>query len=364
MELIRRILFGVAALVVLAVIAVLSYRAMLQHRIATEVRITSPNGVNEAEYIEINGAQEWITIRGEDRNKPAILFLHGGPSEANSPFVPLYRPFENDFVFVQWDQPGAGMTYIKAGNHQPTLTLDGMAADGIAVAEYVRNELHQPKIILIGQDWGGLLAIRMIEKRPELFTAFVGTGQIVGVFAAQLVQYEYALRHATASHDEKMLTALKPVGPPPYRTLEIYGDFQNCCRNPFWPLDDIAGINRMRGLLVSSPNLSITEVSGWVKGLRTGEKELDTSLMGMGDLRDKDTKFSVPVFFIQGADDNVTPTSLVADYVSKIEAPVKNLDTIPGTGHFVMWTRPAEFLHALLNDLRSASERSRVSPIR
>jgi pimeloyl-ACP methyl ester carboxylesterase len=70
------------------------------------------------------------------------------------------------------------------------------------------------------------------------------------------------------------------------------------------------------------------------------------------------------VFFIQGADDNVTPTSLVADYVSKIEAPVKNLDTIPGTGHFVMWTRPAEFLHALLNDLRSASERSRVSPIR
>ena len=364
MKVIRRILFVLAALVMLVVIAAWSYRAMRQHQIAKEVRITSPNGINEAKYIEINGAQEWITIRGDDRNKPAILFLHGGPSEANSPFVPLYRPFEKDFVFVQWDQPGAGMTYIKAADHQPTLTLDGMAADGIAVAEYLQNELHQPKIILIGQDWGGLLAIRMIEKRPELFTAFVGTGQIVGVLAEQQVQYDYALRHATASHDEKMLTALKLVGPPPYRTLEIYGDFQNCCRNPFWPPDDVAGINRMRGLLVSSPSLSITEVSGWVKGLRTGEKVLDTSLMAMEDLRDKDTNFSVPVFFIQGADDNVTPTSLVADYVSKIQAPVKNLDTIPGTGHFVMWTRPAEFLHALLNDLRSASEQSRFSPVR
>jgi pimeloyl-ACP methyl ester carboxylesterase len=256
---------------------------------------------------------------------------------------------------VQWDQPGAGMTYIKAGNHQPTLTLDGMATDGIAVAEYLRNELHQPKIILIGQDWGGLLAIRMIEERPELFTAFVGTGQIVGFFATQQVQYDYALSHATASHDEKMLTALKLVGPPPYRTLETYGDFQNCCRNPFWPPDDVAWINRMKGLLVFSPNLSITEVFGWAKGLRTGEKELDTTLMTMEDLN-KDTSFFVPVFFIQGADDNVTPTSLVADYVGKIQAPTKNLDTIPGTGHFVMWTRPAEFLHALLNDLRSASE--------
>jgi len=76
MKLIRRILFGVAAPLVLAVIAALSYRAMLQHRIATEVRITSPNGVNEAEYIEINGAQEWITpcstICDPPRNNPTF----------------------------------------------------------------------------------------------------------------------------------------------------------------------------------------------------------------------------------------------------------------------------------------------------
>jgi hypothetical protein len=75
MKVIRRILLGLAALGVLAVIAAFSYRVMLQHRIAKGVRITSPNGIDEAKYIEINGAQEWITIRGDDRNKPAILFF-------------------------------------------------------------------------------------------------------------------------------------------------------------------------------------------------------------------------------------------------------------------------------------------------
>jgi pimeloyl-ACP methyl ester carboxylesterase len=361
MRIIRRIALTLVALVVLAVVAALAYRAMQQHRIAKKVRITSPNGVNQAKYINVNGAQEWITIRGDDRNNPVILFLHGGPAEANSSFAEIYLPYEKDYVFVQWDQPGAGMTYIKAGNNQPELTLDRMANDGIAVADYARNELHQPKVILIGQDWGGVLGIRMIEKRPDLFEAFVGTGQIVGMQATQEVQFQYALSHATASHDEKMLVALKQVGPPPYRTLERYGQFQDCCRNPFWAADDVAGINRLRGLLVVTPSLSISQAYGWYKALRTNEVKLDAMLMNMKDLRETDTKLSVPVFFIQGADDNVTPTSVVADYVSKIQAPMKKLDTVPGAGHFVMWMHPAEFLHLLLDDLRSASEKPRTS---
>ena len=355
MKIVGRIFLGLVALAVLLVVAALGYRGISQHRIVEKTKITSPNGIDEAKFIEVNGAEEWITIRGDNRDNPIILFLHGGPSEANSPFVEFYTPFEKDFVFVQWDQPGAGKTYIKAGNHQPKLAIESMAADGIAVAEYVEEELRKPKIILIGQDWGGVLGVRMIGQRPDLFAALAGTGQIVGMLGTQDVLYEYALSHATANHDQKMLDALREMGPPPYRTLDSLGRFQECCRNPFWPPDDIATINRMKGVLVVSPSLSIGEVYGWTKGLRTGEGELDTMLMTMEDLRKTDTAFSVPVFFIQGQDDNVTPTSLVADYVSKIKAPAKKLDIVPGAGHFVMWTHPTEFLNFLREDLRLAS---------
>jgi pimeloyl-ACP methyl ester carboxylesterase len=352
----RRILLGLAALLVVAVVVAFSSRAMWQHRIANETRVTSPNGIDEAKFIRVNGAEEWITIRGDNIENPVILFLHGGPSEANSPFVEFYTPFEKKFVFVQWDQPGAGKSYIRAGRHQPKLTIESMAADGIAVAEYVKNELRRPKIILIGQDWGGVLGVRMIERRPDLFEAFAGTGQFIGMLGTQDAQYEYALSHATATHDEKMLAALKRLGPPPYNTLERSGQFQDCCRNPFWPPTDTAAVKRMQGALVVSPSLSIAEVYGWVNGLRTGEKELDTMLMTMEDLRKTDTAFSVPVFFIQGEDDNVTPTSLAADYISKLHAPAKKLDIVPGAGHFVMWTHPNEFLNFLREDVRSVAQ--------
>ena len=53
--------------------------------------------------------------------------------------------------------------------------------------------------------------MRMIEQRPDLFAAFVGTGQIVGMPGTQEALYQYALNHATAVHDEKMLAALKQL---------------------------------------------------------------------------------------------------------------------------------------------------------
>jgi len=342
-----------ALLVVLVIASALSFRAVWQHKIANAVRIASPNGIDEAKFINVNGAEEWITIRGDNKSNPVILFLHGGPSEANSPFIDFYTPFESDFVFVQWDQPGAGQTYIRAAGHQPKLTIDTMAADGIAVAEYVEAELHAPKIIQIGQDWGGLLGVRMIEERPNLFSAYVGTGQIISMCGGQSVQYQTALNQATANHDLKMLEALRQVGPPPYRTLESYGRFQDCCRNPFWPADDMAAIDRMKGALMVSPSLSLTEAYGWTQGLRTGEQQLDSMLLASGeDLRKIHTEFAVPVFFIQGENDNATPTGLVTNYLSMIEAPAKKLDIVPNAGHFLMWTHPAEFLDLLRGDVR------------
>jgi pimeloyl-ACP methyl ester carboxylesterase len=356
MRIIRRVLLALALLLVLVIVSALSFRAVWQHRIANAVRIDSSNGIDEAKFIKVNGAEEWITIRGDDKSNPVILFLHGGPSEANSPFIDFYTQFERDFVFVQWDQPGAGKTYIRAAGHQPKLAIDSMGADGIAVVEYLEAELHKQRVILIGQDWGGLLGVRMIEQRPDLFSAFVGTGQIISMYGGQNVQYQTALNRATANHDRNMLEALRQVGPPPYRTLDSYGRFQDCCRNPFWPADDMAAIDRMKGALIVSPSLSLSEAYGWTQGLRTGEQQIDTMLlMSAEDLRKTHTAFSVPVFFIQGENDNVTPTGLVTNYISMIVAPAKKLDIVPNAGHFVMWTHPTEFLDLLRGDVQSAS---------
>src|SRR5688500_983969 len=65
-------------------------------------------GVDEGLFVPINGMDHWITLRGQDRGNPVILFLHGGPGLASSGNAPVFASWEQDFTIVQWDQPGGG----------------------------------------------------------------------------------------------------------------------------------------------------------------------------------------------------------------------------------------------------------------
>jgi hypothetical protein len=71
--------------------------------------------IEEASFITIGGIEQWVTIRGDDRRKPVLMLLHGGPGDVQSPFVSTYAPYEKDLVLVQWDQRGAGRTFARNG---------------------------------------------------------------------------------------------------------------------------------------------------------------------------------------------------------------------------------------------------------
>jgi len=58
-----------------------------------------------------------------------------------------------------------------------------MAQDGIELAEWVKMKRHKDKIVLVGHSWGSVLGFLMVKARPELFYAFVGTGQVAAEFA-------------------------------------------------------------------------------------------------------------------------------------------------------------------------------------
>ena len=68
-------------------------------------------GVQEYYAVEIGGIRQWINVRGQDRDNPMVLFVHGGPA---SPVIPtlwqFQRPLEEYFTVVNYDQRGAGKT--------------------------------------------------------------------------------------------------------------------------------------------------------------------------------------------------------------------------------------------------------------
>jgi pimeloyl-ACP methyl ester carboxylesterase len=78
-------------------------------------------------YVKIGGIHQWIQIRGEDRDNPVILFVHGGPGGSTIPISSGWQPWEKYFTIVQWDQRGAGRTFRTTGKSvATTMTLAQM----------------------------------------------------------------------------------------------------------------------------------------------------------------------------------------------------------------------------------------------
>mgnify|MGYP003693721553 CR=1 FL=1 len=54
-------------------------------------------------------SNQWITIRGWNRDNPVLLFLHGGPGDVTNPWTfALFCLLGKAFPVVQWDQRGGG----------------------------------------------------------------------------------------------------------------------------------------------------------------------------------------------------------------------------------------------------------------
>src|SRR5204863_7220050 len=128
-------------------------------------------------------------------------------------------------------QPSAALSPRRTGRtfgknpDAPTqsITVARMTQDGLELADLLRKRLRKDKIILVGHSWGSILGVRMVKARPDLFYAFVGTGQVADPANSYTVAYRELLRKAEALKDERAIRELRDVGPPPYPDGRGYG---------------------------------------------------------------------------------------------------------------------------------------------
>ncbi len=322
-------------------------RGFVRNRNAQDYAITSPNGVDEARYVELGRVEQWITIRGEDRNNPVLLFLHGGPGDATNPWgYAGFRSWLKHFTVVQWDQRGSGRTLGKNGSSLgPTITIDRMVQDGAELAEWLRTTLRKEKVILVGHSFGSILGVFMAKARPDLFYAFVGTGQVVDPAQTYVVAHGELLRKAKLLGEERAVRELEEVGPPPYADGRGYG-VQRRWSNLFEGADMF--ISSMFGRSLSAPGYTLRDVNDWIDGQVLSAERLvpQTSALGSKELGGD---FALPVFVIQGAEDFTTPTSLAETFVNSIRAPQKAFVAIDGGGHFAVFMKSDAFLKELLS---------------
>jgi len=278
--------------------------------------------IDEQGFVSIGGIDQWIAVQGSDVQNPVILYLHGGPGEAQSPFLKDFEPWLKDFTVVNWDQRGAGKTYEKNGASMPAFTLDRLVEDAVLVSEHARKKLGKKKLILVGQSAGSMLGLLVAKRRPDLFYACVGTAQMVSVEASAKWQEE--MTRAKPTHDAaemKLLHAWGLESPPDQPYIKRMADF------------------------TGSPNRPNPAGATWQAGYNFEARNVGKEMAAFNAMIDA-TDLPVPYILIQGREDRLTPLAVAKEYFDKLRSNGKMFVAIDG-GHFACFTNPGEFVPAL-----------------
>lgn len=292
--------------------------------------------LDEKGYVAIGGIEQWVTIKGSSCANPVVLVVHGGPGNPLSAYSDaIYAGWTGDFTVVQWDQRGSGKTY---GRNPPApdtpLTIDRLTRDGVAVADYVRHRLAKQKVIVFGSSWGSILAVNMAKAQPALFSAYLGSSQVVGYRQNLPVTYARLLAQARASGDQESLAVLDSVGAPPWTDPRSFGKVRRVIRkyeaavttpppDQWWNAAPEYETARAKADYDAGEDYSFLNFVG----------PHGDGMFSQVDLPALGTDFAMPVFLVQGAQDLLTTPDVTQPYFDSIKAPQKAMVTVPHAGH-------------------------------
>ncbi len=220
------------------------------------------------------------------------------------------------------DLPGFGRSGPPTGGY----SIDGFAD---AIAELV-VQLDLPEVIVVGHSLGGVLAVRLADRHPDLVDAIVLAAGTVQAFAAVLGRqrgHHVLSRPATvvATYVE-VLTAGLPV-PAFLRTHLV--ERPRLRRLFLWPY-----LHRPAALPSASVALLVDGV---------GARGVLPTARAVGRLRPGQwlRQVSCPVLAIGADHDPIAPLTELAEFAESV--PAARIVVLEGTGHLVMLERASAF---------------------
>jgi pimeloyl-ACP methyl ester carboxylesterase len=302
-----------------------------------------PGSVAELTRVEVGGHDLALMIRGRSIENPVLLFLAGGPGGSELGAMRRHlEALEQDFVVVTWDQRGAGKSYNEL-DPTSTLTVDQAVGHTIEVTNYLRERFAENKIYVVGNSWGTILGVLAVQRHPELYRAFVGTGQMVSPRETDRVFYRDTLAWARAHAEDDLVATLTENGPPPYDTILDYEPALSY-EHEVYPYDRTGNSEGEGGF---SENLFVEEYT-LLEQVHALGAFMDTfsvlyPQLGTIDLRKDATRLEIPVYLVQGRHEARGRAEPAVEWFAQLRAPEKKMIVLETSGHRPLFEQPAQF---------------------
>ena len=314
-------------------------------------RIRSSNGIDEKLYVNINGQDQYVFIRGKDVNNPIILNLHGGPANPDAFFTYEFaKEIIDEFTYVSWDQRGCGRTYYKnrhIDTKNETSDFEQAMKDVDELVNYLCKRFKKNKVTIMGHSYGSLLGASYVARYSDRVERYIGIGQSISIKDTQKMNYEEAVK--LLADDKKKINELTIA----YQRLREDFNLDNLMKFQRLTIPCfVANMPKLKQtnqikLILSSPDLAFNDIR-WLVGMLNlkahytrNKKLLDYTLSA--NIYDIGNEYSVPMYFISGEYDKSCRIELLEKYYEEIVAPNKKLVIMKACGHSPQIDEPVLF---------------------
>jgi pimeloyl-ACP methyl ester carboxylesterase len=307
------------------------------------------NGIAELFAIELGSYKQYIMIRGEDRNNPVLLFLHGGPGTTNiGVAADTQKALEKNFVVVNWDQLGAGLSYNKRIPKE-ALTINKMIEYTHELIQYLLQRFEHKKIYLVGHSWGSLVGILVAQKYPQFIEKYIGVSQMIDGKLNEKYAYEYCLKCAIERKNKKAIEQLEQIGEPPYsdwmRGLRIRSNWSN----KFGAAVKTGSLTQIyMGKMLRSTEYRFADLLKFMSGFTLSLKYLWPEIMEIS-LYEKVDNLKIPVYFFLGRYDYQAPSVIAEKYIKDLKANTKEIVWFEESAHLCQMEEQEKFAMELQN---------------
>lgn len=279
---------------------------------------------------DIGGIKQFVQIKTDDSNKPVLLFLSGGPGSSMMKNADAFTSIlKNRFTLVQWDQRDAGQTLkLNPSPSQPSVAQ--MKQDTYQVITFLRKELKQEKIYLLGSSWGNVLGFHIVERHPELLHAYFAVNPVISQMASE----------------KELLAHLKTH----FRDDAVASKELAQVHIPFQQDEDLF---YLRKWLFHKEGKAFATSDGFKAGFLQWSKAWSpvwSEVMHI-DLPKTLKKVDCPIYFFVGKNDIQTSTRITQDYFEQLQAPRKGLFLFEQSGHQIHQDEPEKFQQAIIENL-------------
>jgi pimeloyl-ACP methyl ester carboxylesterase len=267
------------------------------------------NAIDDEFFVKSGGEELYIRIRGQNRDKPVLLFLHGGPAQLTGPlnFQAYAGPeLEKHFVVGYLHQRN---TCKSPSVPIDTLTVGQFVKDVHNIVRFLKEKFRKEKIFLLGHSFGGILGYMYLLEYEDNIEKFVSAGGAFSAIALEDNGYKTALELAKKTDNQKALERLEALGPPPYETFQ---------EGMVWRMLIMTMLNRMKEGITKNFEMSkMMTITGTEKIDPEWQKKMISIANAMWNelkpinIEEDVKKINIPVLMIAGAKDIMVPFTLM-----------------------------------------------------